>query len=99
MLPCGLDDTVRGDLPYRGEIELTLHHLPDLFLGELRFLPRREGISEGLFMDQIKLGLREGLVLCRIHYALSKIPNLRVESSICFNVHKPIKVIPLGHAG
>src|SRR6266436_2265327 len=48
-------------------------------------------------MDQIELGFREGLILCCIHYALSKIPKLRVKPSICLNINKPIEIITLRH--
>src|SRR5258707_3890385 len=48
-------------------------------------------------MDQIELGFAQSLILCRIHYALSKIPKLRVKSSICFNINKSIEIITLRH--
>src|SRR6267154_6068531 len=69
----------------------------ELFLRELRHLLRGHCISHGLFVNDVKLSLREGLILCRIHYALPKIPKLRVKSSICFNINKSIEIITLRH--
>src|SRR5882672_4796035 len=84
-------------MPHGGDVKALPHLFPEFFLRELRFLLRCQGIGEGLFMDQIDLGLREGLILCRIHYALSKIPKLRVKSSICLNINKSIEIITLRH--
>src|SRR5882724_4635291 len=48
-------------------------------------------------MYEINLRLRISLFLSGGHYALSKIPKLRVKSSICFNINKSIEIITLRH--
>src|SRR5882724_1825877 len=48
-------------------------------------------------MNEINLRLRISLFLSGGHYALSKIPKLRVKSSIRLNINKSIEIITLRH--